>query len=94
MPRHCPEFLLHEELEILRPRYILGLGAPVKKAFKAIDSYRTEYEHTNLLTVGHVYLGRASATVLLIPHPSPPNVSWEPDDRKLRKYLRSLPASA
>jgi glyoxylase-like metal-dependent hydrolase (beta-lactamase superfamily II) len=105
LPNSDPEILLiplpghslgHTGVALRQPHgWLLHCGdAYFKKAFKAIDSYRTEYEHTNLLTVGHADLDRASATVLLIPRPSPPNVSWEPGDHKLRQYLRSLSASA
>lgn len=89
MRRRCPDFLLVDELTILAPDYILGLGGAVRAAFESMDSYRTERTHPkNLLTVGSWNLGRISAIVFLIPHPSPPSRNWEPGDRELREYLR------
>jgi hypothetical protein len=89
MSHRCPAFVLAEELKILQPRYILGVGARVRDAFGAMNGYRVERtDGKNLLTVGTVAVGRGSTTVFLIPHPSARGNKWKPGDAALRKHLR------
>jgi hypothetical protein len=52
MQRNCPPFLLTDELEIMRPAFILALGGEPRNAVDRVDGYVSTRAAPSACTTG------------------------------------------
>ncbi len=92
MTRHCPEFLLRGQLEILAPRLLILLGAPAHRAIETPTTLDMAWNPTwaeseRCFSRGQTQFEGQTMTVLAFHHPS--HTGWV---RSWRAYLASLRA--
>lgn len=87
MWRHCPRFLLEDELEILRPRILLVLGANPLWVVRQLDGYKSGRSSPHV-TRGRLIHPDWGTDIYAIHHPAHGGEAAE------RALLRSLQATA
>jgi hypothetical protein len=86
MRHNCPPFLLTDELDILRPGFILTLGGEPRDAIDRVDGY----EYTGSAErLHHGTLRRPgwSARVICLDHPASRNGGWARSHEQMLKLL-------
>jgi uracil-DNA glycosylase len=69
MWRNCPQFLLGQELDILRPQFILTLGTDPRRAVSGLDGYRQRRCRAQRVHHGELVREGWQATVFGVDHP-------------------------
>jgi hypothetical protein len=70
MWQNCPSMLLGSELDIVKPGWLLVLGADPRWAIERLDGYRPERTRNRLLGRGRLERSGWSAEVLCVAHPA------------------------
>jgi hypothetical protein len=87
MRRNCPPFLLADEVDILRPGFILTVGSEPRDAMDRVDGY--EYGGSaERLHHGTLRRPGWSARVICLDHPGARNAGWARGHEQMLKLLR------
>lgn len=83
MWHHCPGFLLADELDVLRPRFVLALGADARWALGKVDGYDAKQSCTAGVWRGVVRRDGWEAAVYSTYHPAARGGRAEAGERAL-----------